>query len=108
MKIRLFNERGILFDNENSITFDHQQDCCEDNYADFLQLEPMALEVEFDENILIEEVKHQGFRFGSKDTPMFFIPCYSYQNGYYSSDVEIYYTTDTNQTKLYVECEERN
>ena len=31
-----------------------------------------------------------GFRFGDNQA-MFFVPCYSEQNGYYSSDVDIYY-----------------
>lgn len=29
MKIKEVNENMILFDNGNSITFDHEQDCCE-------------------------------------------------------------------------------
>ena len=82
MKIKEVNTNYILFDNGSRITFDHEQDCCETNYADFEQLEDLALEYEFENDLIFEVVPENGFRFGSKGTPMFFIPCYSDQNGY--------------------------
>lgn len=48
MKIKEVNTNYILFDNGSRITFDHEQDCCETNYADFEQLEDLALEYEFE------------------------------------------------------------
>lgn len=48
MKIKEVNTNHILFDNGSRITFDHEQDCCETNYADFEQLEDLALECEFE------------------------------------------------------------
>ena len=94
MKIKSVSEGRILFDNRNSITFDHYRDCCECNYADFTQIEPDALNYEFDEELVFENTKYYGFRFGNKNGYMFFIPCYSEQNGYYSSDVDIYYNDE--------------
>ena len=94
MKIKEVNTNYILFDNGSRITFDHEQDCCETNYADFEQLEDLIFEV----------VPENGFRFGSKGTPMFFIPCYSDQNGYYSSDIDIFYD---GRHVFNVDCEER-
>lgn len=91
MKILKITEDAIEFNNGTAITYYHEQDCCEHNYADFQQIEDLAYEVEFDENLVFEAVPEYGFRFGSKGTPMFFILCYSYQNGYYSSDISIYY-----------------
>lgn len=91
MKILRITEEAIEFNNGTAITYFHEQDCCERNYADFQQIEDLAYGVEFDENLVFEAVPEYGFRFGSKGTPMFFIPCYSYQNGYYSSDISIYY-----------------
>lgn len=91
MKIKEVGEDFILFDNGNIITDNSSQGCCEENYADYLQIEDEAREVEFDEELIFEEVVNAGFRFGSKGTPMFFIPCYSGQSGYYSSDVNIDY-----------------
>ena len=95
MKISKVTVEEIIFDNGNKITFDHCPDCCEYNYADFEQIEDMALDYEFDENLIFEAVEDAGFRFGDKGM-MFFIPCYSKQSGYYSSDIQIYY----NQRKV--------
>lgn len=104
MKIKEVNTNYILFDNGSRITFDHEQDCCETNYADFEQLEDLALEYEFENDLIFEVVPENGFRFGSKGTPMFFVPCYSDQNGYYSSDIDIFYD---GRHVFNVDCEER-
>ena len=91
MKIAVVNDEGITFDNGYIITYGHVQDCCECNYADFEQIEDIAKTYDFDEDDMkFEEVTDSGFRFGDSRR-MFFIPCYSCQNGYYSSDVDIYY-----------------
>ncbi len=103
MKILEVTDLRITFDNGSEITFDHVQDFCEYNYAAFKQIEERALEIEFDENLIFEETDGYGFRFGSKETEMFFIPCYSEQNGYYSSDIDIFYN---NKKVLNLECEE--
>ena len=91
MKITEVSSEYIKFDNGSIITFEHYPDCCEDNYADFEQIEEQALKTEFDEQLLFEKVDGSGFRFGSRGTNMFFIPCYSYQNGDYSSDLDIFF-----------------
>ena len=78
-------------------------DCCEYNYAAFKQIEERALAVEFDEKLVFEDIDGCGFRFGSKETEMFFIPCYSGQNGFYSSDLDILYN---NKKVLNFQCEE--
>ena len=103
MKILEVTDLRITFDNGSEITFDHVQDFCEYNYAAFKQIEERALEIEFDEKLIFEAVEGCGFRFGSEGTEMFFIPCYSDQNGYYSSDIDILYN---NKKVLNFECEE--
>lgn len=35
MKISMVTDNAIMFDNGNWISFDHEPDCCEYNYADF-------------------------------------------------------------------------
>ena len=52
MKIVEVTHEYIEFDNGSMITFDHEQDCCEHNYADFKQIEEQALETEFDEELI--------------------------------------------------------
>ena len=101
MKIKEITDMAIIFDNENTITFDHIPDCCEYNYADFEQIDDIAQNTEFDENLVFEEVKDTGFRFGNTNGRMFFVPCYSDQNGYYTNDLEIYYN---NKQVLMIEC----
>lgn len=91
MKIKKVAESYIEFDNGKRITDYHSQHCCESNYAGFKQIEEMALKIEFSENLIFERVEGYGFRFGSVGTHMFFIPCYSEQNGYYSDEVDIVY-----------------
>lgn len=88
MKIKEVSADRILFDNGSQITYDHEQDCCEWNYADFKNLDSDAYSYDFDKSLWFKEEKY-GFSFG--DTRRrFFIPCYSEQNGYYSNDVDIY------------------
>lgn len=102
MFISEVNEDHILFDDGREITFFHDRDCCEYNYADFDQLEPMAYTHMFDDDLIFEPVKEAGFRFGDKRR-MFFVPCYSEQNGYYSADIEIIFD---GETVLNLMCEE--
>lgn len=47
--------------------------------------------MDFEEELIFEAVENCGFRFGSKNTPMLFIPCYSEQNVFYSTNIEIFY-----------------
>jgi hypothetical protein len=79
----------IKFEDGTVISYYHVRDCCECNYADFLQLDDVAKNTDFDTSNLIFEKCDCGFRFGNAGK-MFFVPCYSEQNGYYSSDVDIY------------------
>lgn len=97
MKIKEVTDEHILFDNGNTITYHHCPDCCEVNYADFSILTENNVNYGFDfnEELTFEFIDEMGFRFGSKDPygamHWIFIPCYSYQNGYYSDDVDILY-----------------
>ena len=101
MRITCVSPAAIFF-GEKLISFDHDQDCCEDNYADFKQIDREALTTDFPEDLTFETVPGLGFRFGYPGR-MFFIPCYSEQNGYYSSDLDIYYC---GKKVCYVTCKE--
>ena len=90
MKVKAITSEYIEFDNGSKITFDHEQDCCEYNYADFLQLEDTGIEQEDFKEPLQFEVTETGFRFGNPGK-MYYVPCYSSQNGYYTTEVDIYY-----------------
>ena len=60
------------------------------NYADFEQLDSLARDVDFSEPLVFESCNY-GFRFGNPPINMFFVPCYSIQNGYYSNELDIWY-----------------
>ena len=90
-KIERVSEEEIFFSNGSTITFDHCADCCEWNYADFSQLEDLAKKTVFTFPLTFEKVEGAGFRFGNYPQKMFFVPCYSEQNGYYSDEIEIYF-----------------
>ena len=95
MKIKTVTDEAIIFDNGNAITYDHAQECCEYNYADFSILNPNVVNYDYDfnENLEFKAVDGQGFIFG-EEGHWIFIPCYSEQNGYYSDDVDIYYNKE--------------
>lgn len=88
MRIIKVDLDSILFDTGDEITCYHEQNCCENNYADFSQLDDIARNTEFQKPLTFEFVDGSGFRFGNENK-MFFIPCYSEQNGYYSSAIDI-------------------
>lgn len=94
MKIISVTQDYILFSGNNVITFSHEQDCCEWNYADFEQLDDIARATNFDTNLDFEACEGQGFLFGNSPDKMFFVPCYSAQNGYYSDEITIQYNGD--------------
>lgn len=91
MRIKFVDDGEILFDNGNRITCYHDPECCEWNYADFENLDDIARNTDFDENLDFEFVEDAGFRFGNKPYKMFFVPCYSEQNGFYSCEITIRY-----------------
>lgn len=104
MKIREITDEAIIFNNGTAITYDHNACCCECNYADFSYLNRDHVNYYFDfdpDNMIFEFIDEIGFRFGSKPigdadnekeyVRWLFVPCYSEQNGYYSTDIDIYY-----------------
>ncbi len=102
MKIKEINEEYIIFDNNYKLESHHQQDCCENVYADFETLKDYNVstktgksikiqDIDFNETLeaLVEGIKGEGFNIISKIGEKFFVPCYNEQNGYYSSDLEL-------------------
>lgn len=102
MYIVEISPEAIRFSNGSTITYDHYPDCCECNYADFEQLDDLARAYEFKGNLQFEAVSGAGFRFGDSRR-LFFVPCYSEQNGWYSSEVSIFLD---NELVLSFEAEE--
>jgi hypothetical protein len=105
MRVQVRDEESIVFDNGTVITYSHNQDCCEYNFADFSQLDNTGFdEFNFPDKLTIEIVDEFGFRVNG-----FFIPCYSDQNGYYSSDIDICVSyPDETYSNFNFCCEERD
>ena len=103
-KIIKTEENLIEFADGTKITCDHCPDCCEHNYADCGQIDDLARGYDFNTaELKIEAVDGSGFRFGDNPNRMFFVPCYSSQNGYYSSDLDVYIN---GEHWVNLECEE--
>lgn len=112
MKIESINENNIIFDNGYKLEAYHDQDCCEHVYADFEILQSYNVstktgkginikEIDFEENlnILVECIEKLGFNLISKTKEKFFVPCYNFNNGYYSSDLQLtLYTKNSKET----------
>lgn len=81
--IRIVSNK-IVFDNGMTISDHHDQDCCEEVYADFEQLEDTNFMNEDFETLHIEGVEDAGIRINN-----YFVPCYNIQNGYYSGNLTI-------------------
>lgn len=105
MKIVSITDEEILFDNGNTITFDHELDCCEHSYADFEQLDDIARATDFDPNLEFVPQSDVGFLFGNTPGKMFFVPCYSCQNGYYTRALDVYYNTGDIHKVLSMDCQ---
>lgn len=96
MEITSYDDEMIQFSDGSSITFDHDQDCCEHNYADFSVLDVFYHGESFTDYhvthdnggfiLVLEGVLIKGCGYEKR----IFIPCYSEQNGYYSDQIDIY------------------
>lgn len=89
------------------LTSEHEQDCCENVYADFSVLKyhkdligkPIG-------GLTIKQVTGMGFLLCFADEKIF-IPCYNYQNGYYSSRLSLSIGDGKTTTKIDIgECVE--
>ncbi len=92
-----FRGNGKLY----KLEYEHEQECCEEVYADFLSLpssflgkdgkEKRLFLADFEEDLdkLIEEVEGQGFMLCTKDGDKILVNCYDIQNGWYSSDLAV-------------------
>lgn len=111
IKLTKFDDEMIYFSDGSTISYHHDQDCCECNYADFSVLENYKdlLDKEWDDftvgpidgtGIMLTLIGHNEFGI--------LIPCYSDQNGYYSTDLDILVNRpDSKGYELNLECDER-
>ena len=103
MKIASVTDSAIIFDNGNNITYFHNPDCCEDNYADFSVINENVINYDynFPEKLRFKFIEGGGFKFGDTNA-WIFVPCYSEQNGYYSTEIDILYNNEVVLSGTYV------
>lgn len=92
-KVKSIGTEAIEFENGYSLRHTYEPDCCEYNYADFTSLKDTVFEDMEYSDIVLEEASYGVLVNGHM------INCYSDQNGYYSSVVEVY-LADENGTKV--------
>lgn len=98
--LRIEDDR-LVFDGGHCLSFDHEQDCCENNYADFSVFDDYVWKFFiFEDSLELEFVQGYGFVLNGYVDALFsstpcswpvFVPCYSDQNGYYTTDIDIYF-----------------
>lgn len=110
-------ESYILFDNGEKLSSIHDDDCCEQVFADFKNMQVMgereknyvnADELDFFENILdsVVPIEDLGFYLVTKQGICLLVSCYNVQNGYYSNELELEYKGKTrNISSCVPECE---
>ena len=102
-KIKKFDVLGddvgvkIILEDNTVITIKtcHYQDCCESVHGDFSNLKYHKNNIEgkkFSE-LIIKSVKDMGFLLSFESvltgSNKIFVPCYNYQNGYYSANLSL-------------------
>ena len=93
--VTVIHEDFLLFSNDVRIKTIHRQSCCESVYADFGSIEDSVLMSNFPIiNITLEAVDGSGIRLIAQhatrnEQAIVFVPCYDFQNGYYSSNLEL-------------------
>ena len=110
MKIKKVTEDYILFDNDKKITFDHERDCCEYNFADFKHITRKAKKMLFPQELRFEWGLDDEFYFYDVYGNAVRVNCYTKQNGYYTDNIQIYYdgkevlsgTCDRYNSKIYL------
>ena len=95
-KIAAITEEEIYLTNGYVISYDHMGECCEHNFADFLSIKDTPFE-DFKFEQLTFEATEYGFLLNG-----YHINCYSYQNGYYTSEVDIYVYNPYTKEKIEV------
>lgn len=114
MKITKINEKEIVFDNGNTLTYLHEQDCCEHVFADFKNLQVLTKlfhnsinsnDLDFEEDLqnYIYKIKDVGFEIEDKNGIRLFISCYNCQNGYYSDELKLEYNKLKEQSPIIID-----
>jgi len=91
VKVKYIND-GIMFDNGIFLSSDHTSDCCESHYLDFTHItidEFEGLEFDLTQDDFFERIDDYGIALKPLNGHPVRIPGYGYNNGYYSSHLDL-------------------
>jgi len=100
MKLLRNGGNSLTFDNGSILGYEHEQDCCEQVYADFENMQIItdvgknhvdAMDLDFFDDILksIVPIADLGFYIVTKQGICILVSCYNNQSGYYSSNLKL-------------------
>lgn len=89
-KYNIITEWNVTLSDGTTICCDHNAGCCENNFASFEALKDTTFE---DVCITYDNLEIEANEYGFKING-YFVPCYSMQNGWYSTDIDIYVNDD--------------
>lgn len=108
--VSVLPEEGIKFSDGSHLFSHHQEDCCENHYADFNYVSLNDFEgLLFDVSSLdfIIPIEGYGFRMKAVCEQEVSIPCYGENNGYYSTNLTLVLSKDGKQQHLDIsDCQE--
>ena len=99
VKIKEISNDCVTFSDGSTLYDYHVQDCCEEVYADwnYLKQESSIKFVEQIKRIEVYLLRDTGielfFHTEDYEKHRFFVPCYNTQNGYYSGELSLIFST---------------
>lgn len=111
-KVERISDNQLIFDDGLKLCSQHIADCCESHYLSFENLTVKDFEgLEFDltSDTFFERVKNYGIRLIPLNGYPISVPGYGYNNGYYSSNLQLLITdAEENIIKEFdvTECQE--
>lgn len=102
---------GIMFDNGVFLASNHEQDCCESHYLDFTHItmdDFDGLEFDLTSDDFFERVDGYGIALKPIAGHPVRIPGYGYNNGYYSSQLDLVLNDGKGFSKVFdiTECQD--
>ena len=108
-KVIAVNADTLMFNDNVSLTSDHDQDCCESHYLDFSNLHISDFEgmlFDLSSETFFEKAEGFGIRLIPVNGHPVGVPGYGYNNGYYSSQLSLVLTKAGVSTKFDIsECQ---
>lgn len=100
VKIISIDSDSIVFSNGITLYSYHNQDCCESHYLyfdDIIIEDVKDLEFDIDSDNFVEKVEDYGIKLNPLNGFGINIPGYGYNNGYYSTDLQLIFADNNHK-----------